>query len=102
MLDEKEYQIISEIWRQCGLAPKEWRLKHNLPLENLSFEERFRPMLNKYQELTEFEETNHIAILHHRLSIYGEPCENCRKPLRTPKANFCAACGKIPSKSSEN
>lgn len=100
MLDENEWIEIDELTRQAFSATEEFRQKYDL--ENYSIDERFRPMRQKYQEITGFEETNHLAILHHRISIYGEPCENCGKPLRTPQANFCAACGKIPSESTTN
>jgi hypothetical protein len=34
-----------------------------------------------------------LEILHHRTSLYGPPCHICEKPLRTPTASWCAACG---------
>ena len=46
-----------------------------------------------FSALTGFEETNVNAIFHHVADIYGPPCESCGKPLRTPVASFCAACG---------
>lgn len=95
MLDEDEYAIISELYRVDLASAKEHRIKNNLPIEGLTVEELFRPVREKYKELTGFEETNHNAIMHHRISIYGEPCKNCGKPLRTPQAAFCAACGQI-------
>lgn len=98
MLDENEYEIIHQMSSQALTVAKENRRKNNLPIENLKIEEIFQSICEKYQEMTGFKETNHIAILHHRISFYGEPCENCGKPLRTPQANFCAACGKIYSK----
>ena len=51
--------------------------------------------LDMYEELTGLRETNLNAIWHHRVSLYGPPCKSCGKPLRTPKASFCAACGTI-------
>jgi hypothetical protein len=98
MLDEEEFKVIDELYWQGSSAVKEFRQKHNLPLENCSIEERFRPMCEKYKEMTGFTETNHLAIMHHRISIYGDDCQSCGKPLRTPQANFCAACGKTVEK----
>lgn len=69
MLDEDEFQAIDDLYRNG----------------------HFRPVREKYLEMTGFKETNHNAIMHHQISIYGEPCENCGKPLRTPQAAFCAA-----------
>jgi hypothetical protein len=49
--------------------------------------------LDLYEEMTGLRETNINAIWHHRLKDYGLPCTECGKPLRTPQARFCAACG---------
>ncbi|CAJ0887006.1 hypothetical protein R77567_03899 [Ralstonia sp. LMG 32965] len=49
--------------------------------------------LAAYERITGVKETNPNALLHHRLSLYGPTCQNCGKPLRTPKAEHCAACG---------
>jgi hypothetical protein len=49
--------------------------------------------LARYYQITGFRETNPAAIGHHRLSLFGPPCPSCGKPLRTPRAKWCAACG---------
>ena len=95
MLDEDEFSLIDNLYRDGFKATKEFREKYRLPLENCPIEDLFRPLREKYKKITGFDESNHLAILHHRISIYGEPCKNCGKPLRTPQANFCAACGKL-------
>lgn len=94
MLDEEEFAAVRKVHYQCISATKEFRLQHNLPLENCSLEMRFRPLLEKYREITGFEETEKNAIWHHRISRYGPPCKHCQKPLRSPQASYCAACGK--------
>ncbi len=38
-------------------------------------------------------DTNPNSIIHHRIALYGPPCENCSKHYRTAGASFCAACG---------
>lgn len=50
-------------------------------------------LLRLYNKITGFNETNSNAVYHHVASLYGPPCESCGKPLRTPKANWCAYCG---------
>jgi len=54
----------------------------------------FRLMLNEYERVTGYHETNPNAIYHHVLSLYGPPCSHCGKPLRTPQARFCGSCMK--------
>jgi len=85
MLDENEFKIADELYS------KAFRLKG-------SREERFKELLDYYNNLTGEVESEPNAIMHHRIAQYGPPCENCTKPYRTPKASFCAACGhKRPS-----
>jgi hypothetical protein len=93
MLDEQEYAIISELFSQGMRATKEYRQKYNLPASGGTIEDRFQPVRDAYRQITGVDETNHLAILHHRISLYGPECHNCGKPLRTERANFCAACG---------
>ncbi|WP_228390930.1 MULTISPECIES: hypothetical protein [unclassified Chryseobacterium] len=53
----------------------------------------FRKLLDYYKEITGYEETNHNAIMHHFIDMYGPDCENCGKPYRTETAAFCPKCG---------
>jgi len=93
MLDEEEFAIVGKLYSEGMSATKEFRLKHNLPLDECPINERFRPVREAYERMTGMVELSHNAIMHHSISIYGPPCEHCRKPLRTPRASFCAACG---------
>ncbi|HZS04674.1 MAG TPA: hypothetical protein VFD58_07555 [Blastocatellia bacterium] len=90
MLDEEEYDVIDELYSQAFRAAKDF--SKNRPPET-SIKGRFRSVCEAYKQMTGFDETNHNAIMHHRISIYGPPCAKCGKPLRTPRAAFCAACG---------
>ena len=64
-----------------------------LPIETESVYQTLQPMLEMYRLLTGFAETNPNAIMHHEVEQYGPACPQCTKPLRTPEARFCAACG---------
>ncbi|HLM59680.1 MAG TPA: hypothetical protein VK308_02640, partial [Pyrinomonadaceae bacterium] len=94
MLDEDEFAVVNELFSSAFGMTKEFRLEHNLPFNECPIDERFRPVREAYEQMTGVFESNHNVIMHHRISLYGEPCENCGKPLRTPQAAFCAACGK--------
>jgi hypothetical protein len=92
MLDEAEYALVHHLYSEGMRATKEFRKRWGVPLEHASIDERFRPVREEYERLTGMRETNHNAIMHHRLSLYGPACEHCDKPLRTPKAKLCASC----------
>jgi len=66
-------------------------------LSGITDEQSKQLALDFYFELTNFRETNINAIWHHMTSLYGPPCQECGKPLRTPKAKWCAACGATPT-----
>jgi hypothetical protein len=78
-------QAISEV--------QAYRAAQDATLEETANSGFLEPALRLYQELTGHAEANPGAIWHHRISIYGPPCHSCGKPLRTPQASFCAACG---------
>jgi len=55
-------------------------------------QEKFKELLDYYNRLTDFQETEPNTIMHHSIEQIGPDCEHCGKPYRTPKAKLCAAC----------
>lgn len=92
MLDEGEFAVISGLYTESIRGAKEFRRTWGIPLEGASIYERFAPMRMEYERITGTKESNENAIMHHRISLYGPPCEQCHKPLRTPMAKVCGAC----------
>jgi hypothetical protein len=92
MLDEAEFSEIASLYGQAFKATKEFRERWDIPLKDASIDDRFRPVRKTYERLTGTRESNQNAIMHHRLTLYGPPCENCQKPLRTPNAKLCGSC----------
>jgi hypothetical protein len=93
MLDEQEWVEVEPSLRQGIESVKDYRRGHSASLGEALNRVRYEPALDAYERLTGFRETNHLALWHHRLSLYGPPCTHCGKPLRTPEAKLCAACG---------
>src|SRR6266850_6801097 len=93
MLDEAEWQTIAPL-----LGSSLETIKRLRRAQNASFREPQTNLfgymaLAKYRELTGQPETNLNVLWHHRAELYGSPCTKCGKPLRTPRATMCAACG---------
>lgn len=81
MLDDEEYRKAYEL------------MGEGMKASGGTMEERFKKLTDFHEELTGIRITNPNVIMHHRISSYGPPCENCGKPYRTPFASFCPACG---------
>jgi hypothetical protein len=92
MLDEVEYLDAYRLNGEGMSATKEFRQKWRLPLEGIEREMRFKPLLDRYEQMTGMRETNPNAVMHHRLALYGPPCHRCGKRLRTQKARLCGSC----------
>ena len=92
MLDEEEFASVQELWRRAfkdrAALVAEFDIDPSEKLNGL-----FRPMREEYERITGWKDMPQAAIMHHRISIYGPPCAACGKPLRTPRARWCAACG---------
>jgi hypothetical protein len=97
MLDEEEFAIIAKLYLGGIGGVKEVRTRNDASLSETFRTDLFRPMREAYFQMTGIHESNENAIMHHRISLYGPACENCGKPLRTPRASFCAECGRVPS-----
>jgi hypothetical protein len=94
MLTEEEWQHIEPLLVATLVEIKRYRENAQCSLEEAMAKGGFgHPALEAYEKLTGFKETNANALYHHRLSLYGPPCDECGKPLRTPIARYCAACG---------
>lgn len=92
MLDDEEFTEIASLHRLGLKSVKEYRTKTGAPLEHVPLAEHFDAMLTRYEEMTGYKETNPNAVWHHRLSLYGPPCNRCGKPLRSPNARLCGSC----------
>lgn len=77
MLDEEEFAIAAKLYQESAK----------------SLTRGDEALLDYYNSLSDFKATIANAVMHHRISMYGPPCEHCGKPYRTDKASFCAACG---------
>ncbi len=85
MLDKEEGKIASKLLAE-GFQEAKKQMK--APVS-----ENFRKLLDYYNDLCGFEETNPNAIMHHFIDLYGPDCENCGRPYRTAVATFCTKCG---------
>lgn len=92
MLDDEEFAEIASLHRLGLQSVKECRIETGAPLEHVPLAEHFDAMLTRYEEMTGYKETNPNAVWHHRLSLYGPPCNHCGKPLRSPNARLCGGC----------
>lgn len=93
MLDEEEWVLVESALRGAISEIQSYRATHDVSLSEAMRQGYGQKALALYLELTGFSETNADALWHHRISDYGLPCVACGKPLRTPHASFCPACG---------
>ena len=86
MLDEHEWMSLP------ALADRSRRIadhrRNGLSLSQ-AVDAQQQEALEQYHVLTGFHETNFLALLHHRISLYGPPCRRCGKALRTAVARRC-------------
>lgn len=81
MLNDEEHAIASKLYSKGFKVLEKDR------------QERFKELLDYYENLTGFRETEPNAIMHHFLGHIRPDCERCGKPYRTSKAKLCAAYG---------
>jgi hypothetical protein len=93
MLDEEEWSRILPLLSMDIAAIKSYRTQHGASLSE-ALRAAQLPGREEFERITGYREANPNAIWHHRASLYGPPCKHCGKPLRSPLAKHCAACGR--------
>jgi hypothetical protein len=94
MLDEEEFAVVDTLYARAVRAVKAHWDNGNLQKQRDFILEQYRPVLEAYQCITGREHATHPSdLMHHRISKYGPPCLHCGRPLRTPRATYCASCG---------
>ncbi|KAB8141757.1 hypothetical protein F8S13_18195 [Chloroflexia bacterium SDU3-3] len=93
MLDEQEFARIAPLHTQGIESIKAYREQHGVGLADVAVDEHFQALREAYRQITGVDEPDQNEIRHHRIALYGPPCAACGKPLRTPQARMCAACG---------
>lgn len=86
MLNDEEFAELRKLYSEC------MRNTSGHTTE-LGIAGMFRPLIEKHEAMTGVQETNHNAIIHHELALYGSPCKRCGKLLRTPTTSKCFECG---------
>jgi hypothetical protein len=99
MLDEHEWEQVLPDLMTGIIRIQQYRQAHGASIAEAKNEIYWRGALERYKQITGFHATDPQALWHHRLQLYGSPCRVCGKPLRTPRAKLCAACG-TPAKQS--
>ena len=93
MLDEQEFATVAELYTEATRAVELYRRRHDLTQETVPTELLLQPVRREYQAITGVFEPDPKVIMHHRLALYGPECTKCGKPLMTPDAVSCGACG---------
>lgn len=94
MLNEEEFAEVEDLYLKAVRTIKEHRRKLEPSKQAEFVRDQYRPALDTYRRLTGREHAPDPSdLLHHRISKYGPLCLQCKKPLRTSKATYCAVCG---------
>ena len=85
MLDEHEFHRLRSLYIEVTKTGKDSALER--PVCD------FTPVIDEYERMTGIRVEHAKTALEHRLAAYGPDCTACGKPLRTPEAAMCIACG---------
>lgn len=98
MFEEREWNLIARHLHHAIEQIKDDRERHNASLDEARRQGYGRAALTLYAEPTGYREAQADNLWHRRASLFGPACAACGKPLRTPRATLCAACGAAATK----
>jgi hypothetical protein len=94
MLDEDEWAHLAPLLHGAIENIQRYRQQHGVALSLVPIPQMYWAVSEMHALLCGEPPVDPVALWHHRLSDYGPPCTHCGKPLRTPRAKLCAACGR--------
>lgn len=97
LLSESEWAILSPLADETINKVKDHRKLTGCSIKEAQLVVGNR-LLEEFNRITGFNETNYLAIYHHRRSLFGKECGNCGFLLRTPRASYCVNCGQSAMK----
>ncbi|MFO1076405.1 MAG: hypothetical protein U1E73_01620 [Planctomycetota bacterium] len=95
MFDEVEWARLAPLLDGGIRAIKRYREDTGAALADVPTRDLYSSMLSEHQRIAGHAEVRPQDVWHHRRSMHGPPCQRCGKPLRTPEAKQCAACGLV-------
>ncbi len=98
MLEEDEHALVEAVRAEyepqiAQLHPDIKRSTAARDKWNDLIEKRDLEVMRLFEEITGCAPKDPYEVMHHRAALYGPPCGQCGKPLRTPKAKSCSLCG---------
>ena len=79
MLGVVVFTSVARLYSEGILSTKEFRKARGIALVEASIDARFQPVRLDYERLTGVPDCHHSAVMPDRISLYGPPCEYCRR-----------------------
>ena len=98
MLEDAEFERVYSAYIEAIRMMKQFRARTSAGIAEAAakYHPSVRALYRRFLKRGGFQELvlplDHL-IEKHRLSAYGPACANCGRPLRTPEAKVCVACG---------
>lgn len=92
MFEDDEHARLWQLMQDCTRAAKRRADQLGTGADATLLAE-LEPVRRLHREIAGVDIEVPARFLHHRLSSFGPPCHRCGRPLRTPRARHCAACG---------
>lgn len=94
-LNEQEWQLVSPLLGNAKREIVDYRRSYDCDLTTAR--KMVKPEATRvFESITGMADVHFDTIHHHRIRDSGPECEQCGHLLRTPRASFCAQCGKTP------
>ena len=90
MLDEAEFAEIAHLYSAAFQNVKRFREESGANLKHPTVDELFRPVSERYAQLTGFKESNANAIMHHRFRSMARPAKDAASHCGHQKQRFVA------------